>query len=158
MFCVLGICWWILDRLTKTYMDGFAIGQTPVRHVLGVFDFELVHNTGAAWGIFSNSTVALGVFSIVMSVAIAVWLFAYRRQDATSLEVVSVALVVAGGLGNAFDRLVYGYVVDFIACTAIDFPVFNVADIGVTVGVVLLCVALLFGGGQRHDDVETISH
>ena len=54
------------------------------------------------------------------------------------------ALVVAGGLGNAFDRFMLGYVVDFINLTFIDFPVFNIADIGVTCGFVLAAIAFLF--------------
>ena len=61
----------------------------------------------------------------------------------TSWCVVSLALVVAGGIGNCIDRLTTGYVVDFIRLTFIDFPVFNVADICVTCGVVLFLIALI---------------
>ncbi len=128
--------------MTKLAMDVHSVGSIISFNVLGLFNFQLVHNTGAAWGILSNSTAVLGWFSIVVSVAIVIWLFAYRKQKASWLEVISLALVCAGGLGNAFDRLVNGYVVDFIACNFIDFPVFNIADVGVTVGVVLLCIAL----------------
>ncbi len=59
------------------------------------------------------------------------------------LEIVGVALVVAGGLGNALDRFTLGYVVDFIEPTFIDFPVFNVADIGVTCGFVIFLIGVV---------------
>ena len=54
------------------------------------------------------------------------------------------ALVVAGGIGNAIDRFIQGYVVDFIELSFMDFPVFHIADIGVTCGVVLIFIAVIF--------------
>ena len=54
------------------------------------------------------------------------------------------ALVVAGGIGNAIDRFIQGYVVDFIELSFMDFPVFNIADIGVTCGVALIFIAVIF--------------
>ena len=103
----------------------------------GLVDVRLVHNTGAAWGIFAGNTALLGVFSLVVVCAL-VGYFAYDRENVNLLQTIGIALVGAGGIGNAIDRFIQGYVTDFIAVTFIDFPVFNVADIGVTCGVVLL--------------------
>ena len=103
----------------------------------GLVDVRLVHNTGAAWGMFAGNTALLGVFSL-MVVCVLVGYFVYDRKNVNLLQTIGIALVGAGGIGNAIDRFIQGYVTDFIAVTFIDFPVFNVADIGVTCGVVLL--------------------
>ena len=98
---------------------------------------------------FSDSTFALGVTSLVVCILVTCCLVAYERivlRPPTVLEVVSMALVFAGGIGNAIDRFCQGYVVDLIRLTFIDFPVFNVADIGVTCGFVLLFLSLLMYG------------
>ena len=73
-----------------------------------------------------------------------------QALEIPDLQVVGAALVVAGGLGNAFDRFALGYVVDFIEPVFIDFPVFNVADIGVTCGFVLFLVGVIVS--WRHED------
>ncbi len=86
--------------------------------------------------------------SLMVCVLLAVYLFflAYRPN---MVQVVGAALVVAGGLGDAFDRFALGYVVDFIEPVFIDFPVFNVADIGVTCGFVLFLVGVIVS--WRHE-------
>jgi signal peptidase II len=137
------IVWFIFDRVVKMACDTVRPGTVLIPHVLGLFDFQLVHNTGAAWGMFGGSTAPLGVFSLLVCAGIAAYVFAYRKGRCSVLETVALSLVFAGGLGNAIDRLAMGYVVDFINCTFIDFPVFNIADIGVTCGVALFLLALL---------------
>ena len=102
-----------------------------------------MHNTGGAWGIFSDSTFALGVFSIIVCVALAGFFIA-TIKDTNGVQTVAFALIIAGGIGNAIDRFTQGYVTDFIEFSFIDFPVFNIADIGVTCGFVLLIIGILF--------------
>ena len=68
--------------------------------------------------------------------------FFWQRNEVNACQTVGIALIVAGGIGNAIDRFMQGYVVDFIEFSFIDFPVFNVADIGVTCGFVLLFIGL----------------
>ncbi len=111
---------------------GWQEGDVVTGPILGLVRFHLVHNTGMAWGMFGDSTFALGVLSLAVCAATA-YLFAFSKRPNT-LETTGIALVVAGGLGNALDRFTLGYVVDFIEPVFIDFPVFNVADIGVTCG------------------------
>ena len=91
---------------------------------------------------FAGATVALGVFSLVMCACLTAFLVVQRKVVSWP-EVVGLALVVGGGIGNAIDRFVLGYVVDFIDLTFMNFPVFNIADIGVTCGLVLFLVAWL---------------
>lgn len=144
--------WFILDRVTKIYFDSgqFILGQNISDSILGIFHLTLVHNTGAAFGIFGNSTTVLGIISVVISIfllALPFILMNYKGKNKLSytptfIQLLSIGLVVAGGIGNAIDRFVTGYVVDFICFDFINFPVFNIADIGVTCGVFLLLISL----------------
>ena len=137
MLVALFVGWIVLDQLTKSVFSGVQPGTSLGLVLGGLVDVRLVHNTGAAWGMFAGNTALLGVFSLVVVLAL-VGYFAYDRENVNLLQTIGIALVGAGGIGNAIDRFIQGYVTDFIAVTFIDFPVFNVADIGVTCGVVLL--------------------
>ena len=137
LFCAIAVAWLAIDRVTKMVAESNVPGQVFCGNALGPFEFKLAHNTGAAWSIFSNSTFALGVFSLAVCAALLMYLFGVMKAKANILELVGLSLVFAGGVGNAIDRFALGYVVDFINTTFMSFPVFNVADIGVTCGVVL---------------------
>ena len=149
VFVAVAAVWLAVDLLTKAYFDGFAPGEVVAGPFLGLFRFKLVHNTGMAWGMFSDSTLALGVMSLLVCVVLALYLLVLSPR-ASLAQALGVALVVAGGIGNAIDRFSQGYVVDFIDLAFMDFPVFNVADIGVTCGFVLFLVALVVE--WRHED------
>ncbi len=146
VFVVVTIVWIILDRITKIHFDGtYELGQ-GVSEVCPLFRFRLVHNTGMAWGILGDLTFLLGIFSCVVCACILVaWLMwpYWVGRAPSSIETLGLSLVFAGGAGNAIDRFLQGYVVDFIELTFIDFPVFNVADIGITCGFVLVIAGYL---------------
>lgn len=143
VFGAVALVWLALDVLTKGWVAGnYAQGEVITEPILGLVRFHLVHNTGAAWGMFGDSTFLLGVMSLVVCAALVVYLFALSPK-AGVIETVGIALVVAGGLGNVLDRFTLGYVVDFIEPTFIDFPVFNVADIGVTCGFVIFLIGVV---------------
>lgn len=143
VLAVVGIVWLALDIVSKRFFsEALANGGSVDSPVPGLFHFALVHNTGGAWGMFGDSTMPLAILSIVVVVALSVYLLAFAPR-ANLGQALGVALVVAGGIGNVIDRLSLGYVVDFIELSFMDFPVFNIADIGVTCGFVLLIVSLL---------------
>ena len=134
LFVLVAAAWFALDVATKGWVSGgWQEGDVITGPILGLVRFHLVHNTGMAWGMFGDSTFALGVLSLAVCAVATAYLFAFSSRPNT-LETTGIALVVAGGLGNALDRFTLGYVVDFIEPVFIDFPVFNVADIGVTCG------------------------
>lgn len=140
---VVAVVWLAADRLTKIHFDQYSLGEHIGGPYGGLFQFTLVHNTGAAWGIFSGSTFMLGLFSVALSIAGAVLVVEFARRS-NWVFVLGGSLVVAGGIGNAVDRFALGYVVDFIRLSFIDFPVFNIADIGVTCGFALVIIAVMF--------------
>ena len=152
VFGCIVLAWFAFDALTKSYFNGsYEPGQAVTGPIAGIVRFRLVHNTGMAWGMFDDSTFLLGVLSLVVCAALAAYLFALSPR-ASLLEAIGISLVVAGGLGNAVDRFLLGYVVDFIEPTFIDFPVFNIADIGVTCGFVLFLAGILLTGCREARD------
>lgn len=151
LFIPIVIAMVVFDRLAK----GWAVDhlrQGVAGPDFGLVDFTLVHNAGAAFGMGQGSGVIFIAIAIVICVAVIIWLAIGKRHNA--LEVTALALVVAGGIGNCIDRLTTGYVVDFIRFTFVDFPVFNVADICVTCGVILFLVAIIFTGVLSDADGE----
>ena len=125
----------LVDQLTKLAVR--AVGDAlHVTVIPGVIDFIFVRNIGAAFSMGEGHGIAFAVLALAVIIAIAVYLV--RASQLAHLEVVGMAMVAGGAIGNAIDRLV------FIATTFIDFPVFNVADIGITVGVVLALIGYMF--------------
>lgn len=155
------VVWFILDKITKIYFDSgqFFLGQNISDSIFGIFHLTLVHNTGAAFGIFGDSTIILAILSLVIAVFLLampfVNIYLYNlgtnRFQANFMQLFCVAIVAAGGIGNAIDRFISGYVVDFICFDFIDFPVFNIADIGVTCGIILLLIIMIFKGMRNAD-------
>lgn len=123
-----------------------------------VFELEYAENCGAAFGLLRNAPTALrttvfGIAAIAASIVL-LWMFVQGRGG--PFFAWSVPLVVSGALGNLIDRLRYGYVIDFIHWhwkDAFDYPTFNVADITITIGVVLL----LIHGFQNPDEQTAAS-
>lgn len=137
------VVWIAIDQLTKACFDAFEVNSVIAGPFFGIFDITLVHNTGAAWGIFNGNAIALGIFSLIICV-LAIIYVALVKPPASLGSVIGLSLIVAGGIGNAIDRFINQYVIDFIRPVFIDFPVFNIADIGVTIGVVIFVASLLF--------------
>lgn len=144
LFGIVTAVWVALDIASKAHFAHYyEQGEVITGPILGLFRLHLIHNTGAAWGIFGNSTFALGIVSCVVCTAliVAVCIFAKRLSKG---ELLGLGLVLAGGLGNAIDRFMFGYVRDFIEFTFISFPIFNIADMGVTCGIVIFFVSYLY--------------
>lgn len=145
------ILWFILtivmitvDRITKYFIaTGMELGEK-----INIIDnfFYITHHTnkGAAWGIFHNAdmTLILGIVSVVVSI---VMIFVFFRFDKWPIHL-SLAMIISGALGNAYGRILHGEVTDFLDfyIFGYDFPIFNVADMMVTVGTVILVVYILF--------------
>ena len=142
LFCAVFAVWEVLDRITKSYFESTLVMGQSTGGIPGVFACTLVHNTGGAWGMMGTATLFLAIFSLIVCGALTLYAL-FWNEGGTKLETICLALVVAGGFGNCVDRFAFGYVIDFINPTFIDFPVFNVADIGVTVGMIVFFVALL---------------
>ncbi len=139
------------DQVTKALAAG---DRLPFRGIEGLFRINYLENHGAAFGIFQGKKLLL----ILLSAAIFAWLIWYivKHRPKSPFLMWSLTLITAGGLGNMIDRLAMGYVRDFIELTFMRFPVFNIADCGVTVGAVMLAIHILIEE-HRHgeDDFES---
>lgn len=127
---------------------------TPIPSLQWLFAITYTTNTGAAFGLFPNS----GPLFIVIAVVVVIAIFIYYRQLATQQRLLrfSLGLQLGGALGNLLDRLARGYVVDFIHFKF--WPVFNVADSCIVVGVALMAYFLLKEGqAEANERQETMA-
>lgn len=132
----------ILDQLVKAFVradNGLLAGRELLP---GLLRLQYVRNTGAAFSIGEGHGVLFVILAVAVVIACAVYLF--RAPQIASLEAIGMGMVAGGAIGNAIDRLAFGFVTDFLATEFIDFPVFNIADIGITVGVVLAFIGFIF--------------
>ena len=128
----------LLDQLTKALARGLTEGVTLIPGLLGLRHCE---NTGIAFSLLSGRPWLLGILSLVLVAA--GWLL-LRPYRLTGLAGWSAMLMLGGALGNAIDRLFLGSVTDMVEVLCFRFAVFNVADIALTVGCVLMAASLLF--------------
>ncbi len=132
----------VFDQWSKVLIrQNLALGEEiyPIPFLAPFFRFTYWHNTGAAFGIFQNANTPLLILSIIIAAAV---IYYYRDAIGEPLiHRISMGLLLAGAVGNMIDRIRLGFVIDFIAVGR--FPVFNVADSCVTVGVALMLLGFL---------------
>jgi signal peptidase II len=123
----------LIDQLSKAAISAVLVDGKTMTAIPGILSLQLVHNSGAAFSLFSRSTELLGLLSLLVSVGILVWI---GRQRAIPLwQGLATACLLGGTLGNGLDRWRLGYVVDFLALVPINFPIFNGADIAINFAV-----------------------
>lgn len=126
----------LLDRLSKMAVVAAFKGGNTKDFLFGLFKFRYVENTGAAFSIFADNTLALSIFTVLVIILCLCILLG--KKTSSRFASVCLILIIAGGIGNEIDRIAYGYVVDFIDPQFMKFAVFNVADCFITVGAILL--------------------
>ena len=136
----------LADQLIKlAVVNNIDTGEIIRVIHFGDFDvFNLTHitNKGAAWSMMEGKTWFLVGFPMVVILGGMVYMYFKRKES--KLLMVSLALIISGGIGNLIDRIRLGEVVDYIKFEPINFPVFNFADICVVVGVIVLALYFLF--------------
>lgn len=147
-----------LDQGLK-YLAKFLLGSKPetVTWIPYVLEFKYVENSGAAWGMLQGKQI---FFFIITIIALVIFGYLFTKSDFKKKKVysISIALLIAGTLGNALDRLFLSYVIDFIHVPFLTYILkivglsnfyFNIADLALTVGVVLVMVDLFFFESKR---------
>jgi signal peptidase II len=139
IFYLIVLVVFISDQMSKLWVQRTLIFSGPSRPILGnAFLLTLTQNTGGAWGLLPKGNMLFIVFALLAVVAL---LLAYHNMKSVDLFVgAAFALALGGALGNLLDRLRYGYVVDFFEARIIHWPIFNVADSAITLGIVLLLI------------------
>lgn len=128
----------ILDQLTKyLVVQNFAFGK-GIALWPGVFHLTYVRNTGAAFSLFQGAD-WLRWLSLIVSLGLIA--LAWLGPKLITFEQLGYGFILGGALGNGIDRFVAGYVVDFLDFRLIKFPVFNIADVCINIGIVCLLIA-----------------
>ncbi|NMG09177.1 signal peptidase II [Brasilonema sp. UFV-L1] len=136
-----------LDQLTKYWvMQTFSSGQTQAL-LPGVFHLTYVTNTGAAFSLLTGKVEWLRWLSLGVSLALIAlaWFAALHFWDQLGY-----GLILGGAIGNGIDRFVLGYVVDFLDFRLINFPVFNLADVFINIGIICLLIATFLKTPTSH--------
>jgi len=129
----------IVDRITKVWAAG---GIEAGEFIPGIVGFRYARNTGVAFSFLSGMPWLVNALTVLLLAAIIALLLADKGLSRWTR--LGMWLIVAGGLGNLYDRFAYGYVVDFIELLFVDFAIFNVADICICCGAAIAAAALVF--------------
>ena len=137
-----------LDRVSKIYFENLYKEQGTTEVIEGFFRFTFLINKGAAWGFLSKVSWGMTFFIIITSVAIIgfIVIYVFSVIKKRTWLTYAMTLVIAGTIGNYIDRVFFGGVTDFLSFTfwGYYFPVFNLADSFLVVGVVMVCIYVLF--------------
>ncbi len=131
----------MLDQVVKYIIRSNMDLYQSIPIIGGIFHITYIQNTGAAFSMFSGHTGILALITVIITIGILVYLFRLRKDGHWAL-MLSLSLIVAGGLGNIVDRLSLKYVVDFLDLRV--WPIFNLADVYVCCGCGLLVVYVFF--------------
>ncbi|OGW76813.1 MAG: signal peptidase II [Omnitrophica bacterium RIFCSPLOWO2_02_FULL_45_16] len=133
-------CVVIIDRLTKYFFCSNLSHGRSIKVIPGIFHLTLVFNTGSAFGLFKDWTRFFIMTSIIVIALILFYCLRYRYKDI--LLITSLGLILGGAIGNLIDRILFGYVIDFLDFRV--WPVFNIADSSISIGAALLALKALF--------------
>lgn len=145
-----------IDQFTKYLVVGHLKDRPAYVLIRNIFQLEYLENRGAAFGILQNQRVFFYI-SVLLITAAVIWFYSKVPMERKYLPLrICAVLIVGGAFGNFIDRIRLNYVVDFFYFKLIDFPIFNVADIYVTVAAFLLVILILVY--YKEEDLERIFH
>ena len=143
-----------IDLLTKYYASMYLTYASPVE-VFPFFNLTLLYNYGAAFSFLSDAdtlwqVILLSAIAIIVSLVIIVWLWRLPIKEKNNMTAASLALILGGALGNLYDRMIHGFVVDFLDfhVAGYHWPAFNIADSAICVGAVCL-IAMSFQKSKK---------
>lgn len=148
MFWITALITVILDQVSKYIVASSMELNSDIGLIPGVLDLTFIRNDGAAWGMLSGRQTLLIVATSIVIVLIMVYA-SVKKGELSRLELLALGLIAGGGLGNLISRIAEGAVVDFLNIHLI--PIFNVADIGVTVGCVFIVISLFASDNGKTD-------
>lgn len=143
IFCTIMIILIVaFDQITKYFASLKLADGSVAKFIPGVVQFKYVENTGMAFSMLSGARWVFIALTVVVCVGVFYYLFSNRCKSLWLYW--SLGVILSGGIGNLIDRIRFGYVVDFIEPTFVNFAIFNIADCAVTCGAVVLVGYLLY--------------
>lgn len=132
-----------IDQLIKIIVSNIALLNTPYEVIKNFFYLTHVRNLGAAWGIFYGNRYFLILVSLF---ALFIFYFVFiRNKKLSKFESISFGILLGGIIGNLIDRIVYGYVIDYLDFQIFnyDFPIFNFADTCIVISIILIIIKII---------------
>ena len=145
----------VADQYTKALAVVMLKDKPAIPIISGILEFNYLENRGAAFGMMQNQKIFFIFVAVIILGCIIYMLVKAPAQKKYMILHILLVFIAAGAIGNMIDRLSLNYVVDFIYIKAINFPIFNVADIYVTVSTILLAIVLIFV--YKDDDLRFMS-
>lgn len=130
----------ICDQLLKSWVASSIVLGGSKQLIPGIIELTNLRNSGAAWSIFEGQQTFFTIITIIAIIVIGYFIWQYRKNIPM---LIGLSLIMAGTIGNFIDRLRQGYVVDMFETTFINFPIFNIADMCLTLGVIWLIICIL---------------
>ena len=130
-----------LDQISKAIIDFTLTLSKSVKIIKNFFYLTYYQNTGAAWGIMANKTYLLIILSIIVLIIIYRYMYSFKLNKRNLL---AFGLLLGGIVGNLLDRVIFGYVRDFLdfKIFGYNFPIFNISDCAIVIGIFLLIIAI----------------
>lgn len=143
------------DRVSKIWAVAKLKDNAPVPIIKNVLELYYLPNgnTGAAFGILSGHRILFLAIAVIVVLVISYLVYNMPADPKYKTVEILLVFIAAGGVGNMIDRVIQNYVVDFIYISCINFPIFNVADMYVSVCTVILAIILLFRFGESDYEV-----
>ena len=134
----------IIDLTVKLIIKNTMIPNQSITIINNFFYITYVKNTGAAWSILSGRKIFLIIFSLIVIISIIYYII--KRKENNRLESIGYSMVLSGAIGNLIDRIIYGYVIDYLDFYIFnyDYPIFNIADILIVIGIIIIFIS--YGG------------
>ena len=149
---IISVILFIIDQISKILIIKYIDINHSIELIKNFFYLTYTHNEGAAFSILTGQR----IFLILIAITILVILFNYIRKNKikTKVESVAFSLIIGGSLGNLIDRIARGYVVDFLdfKIFGYNYPIFNLADTFIVIGVFLLLIVTLTRKEVKHDN------
>ena len=130
----------ICDQLLKSWVASSIVLGGSKQLIPGIIELTNLRNSGAAWSIFEGQQTFFTIITIIAIIVIGYFIWQYRKNISV---LIGLSLIMAGTIGNFIDRLRQGYVVDMFETTFINLPIFNIADMCLTIGVIWLIICIL---------------
>ncbi len=137
-----------LDQLIKLIISSFFHLNTSITIIPNFFNITYLENSGAAWSILNGH---LSLLIIIAIIALFLIMYYMKKFTLNKRNIIAFGLIYGGLLGNLFDRLFHGYVIDYIDFKIINYnyPVFNIADMALVIGIFLIIIAIFKGEDQN---------
>ena len=141
---IIALIIFVLDQISKAIISTYMTLGNSIRIIKNFFYITYINNTGASWGILKDNRYLLIILSIIVIVILLRYINSFKN---TKINILGLGFLTGGILGNLADRVLYGYVKDFFDFYIFNynFPIFNIADIFIVFGVIILIISILKG-------------